>query len=98
MAFSLNSFGLIPSNFLNTLLIVSLIEPVKGRYSSSCARLNLGKTGAYYSGRIATFEAFSRILWGLVPLTAGGYESGSISTRGRAYTLYNGWYGSNRYI
>ncbi|MEH7116760.1 DUF2264 domain-containing protein [Neobacillus vireti] len=52
-----------------------LINPLKPYYSKGKALLEIGSTGAGYSDSIAGMEGFSRILWGLVPLLAGGEES-----------------------
>ncbi len=59
-------------------LITSLsqiLSPFKPFYSKGKARLDLGNTGTSYSGAISGMEGFSRILWGLVPLLAGGEDS-----------------------
>jgi hypothetical protein len=52
-----------------------LCEPLKPCYSQGSARLHLGNTGAGFSDAIAQMEGFSRVLWGLVPLLAGGGDS-----------------------
>ncbi len=52
-----------------------LCEPLTGYYSEGKARLHLGVTGTSYSGATAGMEGFSRVLWGLVPLAAGGGDS-----------------------
>jgi hypothetical protein len=55
--------------------VQQLCEPLIGHYSAGKARLNLGVTGTSYSGAKAGMEGFSRVLWGLVPLAAGGGDS-----------------------
>jgi hypothetical protein len=55
--------------------VLTLCNPVKPYFSLGCARLKIGETGRYYCENVAMFEAFSRILWGLVPLTAGGMDT-----------------------
>ena len=52
-----------------------IINPLKPYYSKGKALLEIGSTGAGYSDSIAGMEGFSRVLWGLVPLLAGGEES-----------------------
>lgn len=52
-----------------------LTEPLKVHYSEGCARLHVGNTSTGYTDSIAEMEGFSRILWGLAPLTAGGKDS-----------------------
>jgi hypothetical protein len=52
-----------------------IVSPLKPFYSKGKARLDLGSTGTSYSASIAGMEGFSRILWGLVPLMAGGVTS-----------------------
>lgn len=52
-----------------------LVEPLKPYYSKGLARVQLGNTGASYEAEVAGFEGFSRVLWGMAPLVAGGGES-----------------------
>lgn len=52
-----------------------LARPLTPYYSPGKARLRLGDTGASYSRAKAEMEGFSRVLWGLVPLLAGGGDS-----------------------
>lgn len=52
-----------------------LCDPLIPYYSSGKARLRLGATGSGCSNETAEMEGFSRVLWGLVPLAAGGGES-----------------------
>lgn len=59
-------------------LFLSMIEPLKGRFSPGKARLQLGAETAGYGNRIAGMEGFSRLLWGLVPYWAGGGEDMSL--------------------
>ncbi|MBA4493322.1 DUF2264 domain-containing protein [Paenactinomyces guangxiensis] len=51
-----------------------ICNPLKPYYSKGCARLHIGNTSASYPDSIAEMEGFSRVLWGLVPLMAGGDE------------------------
>ncbi|UQZ37364.1 hypothetical protein C2I18_03525 [Paenibacillus sp. PK3_47] len=49
-----------------------LTDPLWPLYSDGGARLTAGNTGAGYPASTAAMEGFSRVLWGLVPLLAGG--------------------------
>ncbi|GIO85458.1 hypothetical protein J25TS5_23900 [Paenibacillus faecis] len=51
-----------------------LTAPLRPHYSEGKARLRLGAAGAGFDASIAEMEGFSRVLWGLVPLLAGGGE------------------------
>lgn len=53
-----------------------LCEPLMDRYSPGRAHLKLGETGSGCTEETAGMEGFSRVLWGLVPLAAGGGEIG----------------------
>jgi hypothetical protein len=53
-------------------MIRQLFERVKPHFSPGRARVQLGATGAFYPDIDAAFEAFSRPLWGIAPLVAGG--------------------------
>lgn len=53
-------------------LLKDLVLPLKKYYSPKGANLYLGHTGAAFEDRTIPMEGFSRILWGLVPLWAGG--------------------------
>ena len=53
-------------------LALDMIEPLIPCLSPGKARLHLGDTGAAYDGAIAGMEGFSRVLWALVPILAGG--------------------------
>lgn len=55
--------------------VKQLCDPLKKFYSDGGARLYIGNTGSFCTGETAGMEAFSRPLWGLVPLLAGGGES-----------------------
>lgn len=52
-----------------------MCNPLKSFYSKGCAHLHVGNTSAAYSDAVAEMEGFSRVLWGLAPLTAGGKDS-----------------------
>ena len=55
-------------------LLLSMVNPLKPYYSEGKAKLNLGDTATSYDQNAIQMEAFSRPLWGLVPLWAGGME------------------------
>lgn len=52
-----------------------LTDPLAPYFTPGKAGLKLGFTGTSYSGELAAMEGFSRLLWGLVPLLAGGDAS-----------------------
>ncbi|MBE5815537.1 MAG: DUF2264 domain-containing protein [Clostridiales bacterium] len=51
---------------------VQLIAPLTRCLSPGKARLMLGHSGASYDEGVAGMEGFSRVLWALVPMLAGG--------------------------
>ncbi|MBY0147555.1 DUF2264 domain-containing protein [Neobacillus niacini] len=55
--------------------VKQIVEPLNHYYSKGRAHVEVGSTGASYSDDIAGFEGFSRVLWGIVPLLAGGENS-----------------------
>ena len=55
--------------------VLSLIAPLAPYYSEGGALLQLDNTGAHYFDVSAYMEGFSRVLWGLAPLVAGGGDS-----------------------
>ncbi|MDQ0257345.1 hypothetical protein J2S74_004803 [Evansella vedderi] len=75
-----NNVSLITKNPLRTRkdvieLFHQISEPLLAYFSEGSARLHVGDTNAHYGHDIAGMEAFSRVLWGLIPLLAGGGES-----------------------
>jgi len=54
------------------LALRQLLQPLASRYSEGGARLRLGAAGAGFPAAVAELEGFSRVLWGMVPLLAGG--------------------------
>ncbi|HET7838747.1 MAG TPA: DUF2264 domain-containing protein [Rectinemataceae bacterium] len=52
--------------------LLDLLAPLEGRYAAGNAGLDLGAAGAIFSPRVARLEGWSRVLWGIAPLTAGG--------------------------
>lgn len=51
-----------------------IINPVKEYYTDGKAGVVLGSTGVQYGEKIALFEGFARILWGIAPLWCGGND------------------------
>jgi hypothetical protein len=52
-----------------------LTDPLKPLFSKENANIHIGNTSAGYPDYVAGMEGFSRVLWGLAPLSAGGAES-----------------------
>src|SRR5699024_8357659 len=52
-----------------------MVAPLDHYFSKGKAYLSLGNTDAHYSRQVAGYEAFSRPLWGIGPLLAGGGET-----------------------
>lgn len=55
-------------------LCLSILNPLKGKYSEDGALLNLGTTATVYEDVSIGMEAFARPLWGLVPMWKGGCD------------------------
>ena len=53
-------------------LLMEIIRPLIPYYTKEKAGIDLGVTATTYERRTIRLEAFSRILWGLVPFFAGG--------------------------
>ncbi|MDP4097381.1 DUF2264 domain-containing protein [Paenibacillus sp. P96] len=76
----MTSYSAIADNPLITrqdlqLAFEQLAVPLKQFYSEGGARLRIGVAGASYDSATAEMEGFSRVMWGMVPLLAGGGES-----------------------
>ncbi len=56
-------------------VLLKIIDPLKKYYSHTKSWLNLGATSAHYPDTAAWMEGFSRTLWGLGPLWAGGSDT-----------------------
>ena len=52
--------------------LLSLLEPLKDRFSSGSAHIKLDGGGTTYSQCVIELESFARPLWGLVPFWYGG--------------------------
>ncbi|MBQ8569237.1 MAG: DUF2264 domain-containing protein [Oscillospiraceae bacterium] len=53
--------------------MMKMSEPLIPYFSEKKARLHLGDTGVYYNKATVSMEGISRLLWGFVPLFAGGH-------------------------
>lgn len=56
--------------------LVDLLDPLAAHTSSGGARIHLGHTATHYDETAAQLEGFSRPIWGLASLLAGGGEYG----------------------
>ncbi|RKL66914.1 hypothetical protein CR203_13880 [Salipaludibacillus neizhouensis] len=56
------------------LAVEQICHPLKDKFSKGNAHLHVGNTSAGHPDPIAEMEGFSRLLWGIVPLLAGGRE------------------------
>lgn len=52
--------------------LLELLAPLAPRFTPGNTGLHLGNAGAHYSARVALMEGWSRTLWGVGPLLAGG--------------------------
>ena len=52
--------------------VVDLWRPLKPYFSKGCGRVSLGLPAAHFTRTAAELEGFSRPLFGLAPLAAGG--------------------------
>ncbi|KZT00846.1 uncharacterized protein LAESUDRAFT_731866 [Laetiporus sulphureus 93-53] len=52
--------------------LVGILDPLAAHTSPGCARIHLGYTGTHYDEAAAQLEGFSRPIWGLASLLAGG--------------------------
>ena len=52
--------------------LLSILEPLKAKFSADSARIVLDGGGTTYPQRVIELEAFARPLWGLVPFWYGG--------------------------
>ncbi|WP_100405614.1 DUF2264 domain-containing protein [Bacillus solitudinis] len=57
-----------------------LCQPVTNTLGQTSAHVHIGNTSAAYPDRVAEMEGFSRILWGIAPLLAGGRDYSSLDT------------------
>ncbi|SDO03667.1 DUF2264 domain-containing protein [Alkalicoccus daliensis] len=54
--------------------LLQIVQPLKPYYSEGKAHVHISNTSAAYADEIAEMETFSRVLWGIAPLLAGGAE------------------------
>lgn len=55
-----------------------ILEPLASRLVRGGSGLHVGNTSAHYADSVALLEGYSRLLWGLAPLLAGGGSSALI--------------------
>lgn len=55
-------------------LVNELLNAVSPFFKKETSRVDLANFTAHYGQQIANMETFSRLLWGVTPLLAGGYE------------------------
>ncbi|MBP1559747.1 MAG: DUF2264 domain-containing protein [Oscillospiraceae bacterium] len=55
--------------------MLKMADPLIPYFSEKKARLHLGDTGVYYNKAAVSMEGISRLLWGFVPLFAGGHRN-----------------------
>ena len=55
--------------------MLKMADPLIPYFSEKKARLHLGDTGVYYNKAAVSMEGISRLLWGFVPLFAGGHKN-----------------------
>lgn len=55
--------------------LLKMADPLIPCFSEKKARLHLGNTGVYYGNQAISMEGISRLLWGFVPLFAGGVKN-----------------------
>lgn len=55
-------------------LVNELLNAVSPNFKNDASRVDLANFTAHYGQRVASMETFSRLLWGVTPLLAGGSE------------------------
>ena len=55
-------------------LVNDMLNAVAPWFKKDASRIDLANFTAHYGQRVASMEAFSRLLWGVTPLLAGGSE------------------------
>ncbi len=53
--------------------LIAILDQCVDHLTPEGAGLAVGGSSAHYSGHVALFEGWSRLLWGVVPLRLGGY-------------------------
>lgn len=61
------------------LLVNELLNAVTPYFKKDASRIDLANFTAHYGQRVASMETFSRLLWGVTPLLAGGSEPENFS-------------------
>ena len=65
-------------------LLLDILEPLRSRYTDYCTGIDCDRVFAHYDAKAADMEAFSRPLWGLVPLWTQKEET-SVDGRSMEY-------------
>ena len=65
-------------------LCLSILSPLKEKYSAGYAKADLGATATTYEDITVSMEAFARPLWGIVPLWAGGCDDNGCYSEGNS--------------
>jgi len=52
-------------------LLFDILEPLRPRFNDHCTGIERDRVFAHYDAKAADMEAFSRPLWGLVPVWGG---------------------------
>jgi hypothetical protein len=55
-------------------LVNELLNAVSPNFKNDASRVDLANFTAHYGQQVASMETFSRLLWGVTPLLAGGSE------------------------
>ncbi len=63
----------------------SIFDPLLPAFSPGCARVQLDASEAHFDRAACDLEGFARPLWGLAPLTAGGFAQWETYRRGLAH-------------
>lgn len=54
--------------------LLQMLEPCEDKLVEGGSGLFVGNSSAVFSSKVALFEGWSRLLWGIGPLVAGGYD------------------------
>ncbi|MEH1303406.1 DUF2264 domain-containing protein [Raoultella ornithinolytica] len=60
-------------------LVNELLNAVSPNFKNDASRVDLANFTAHYGQQVASMETFSRLLWGVTPLLAGGSEPSQFS-------------------
>ena len=54
--------------------LLQMLKPAAEHLNLGGGGLFIGNSSAHYSSRVALMEGWSRLLWGVAPFIAGGFE------------------------